>query len=71
MGAGAMVAGREDANLHESHHCGNLDDGKDKLCLAVPFCAKEVDDEDNDQEHGYKDGLVEFLIPIPYRHGAC
>lgn len=60
-----------DENLHESYYSGDLDDGKDELCLAVSFCAKEVDDENDDQEHSHKDGLVKLLIPVPYRHGAC
>lgn len=59
-----------DENSHESYHRGNFDDGKDELCLAVSFCAKKIDDEDDDQENGDEYGFVDFFIPVPYRHGA-
>jgi hypothetical protein len=50
--------------LHKPDDGRHLDDSKDKFGLTVALDAKEIDDDNRDEEYGNKDSPVYLTVPV-------
>lgn len=48
----------------------DLDAREDKLCLAICTSTQGVDEDHNDQAHGYPGGIVDCFVPIVDQNGG-
>lgn len=61
---------REWEDVHEADNGCDFDGGKCKLGLAVALDPDEVDDGDEYEENGDKDGLAQMIVPVLDRQCA-
>lgn len=51
-------------DLHEANDSDDFDDREDELSFTVAFHAKHIDENDDEEEDGDKDGPCQSLIPV-------